>query len=298
MPETTPQTAVPHSDIEPRVTTTVAARIGATHKWVRIVAIAMTAFVAVLLAGSVISIAVGMSASARAPLIYVGIGLAIATLVYILPVIALHRYIRAMHALQVHKTLFSFERTAAAGRTFWRTAGVVASIILFANVYSVTKSSLIPNYRAAVRKAKQRRTLSDIKSIGLALERYAQEHHRYPNAQSISALAHTLEPRYIQKLPVADGWGRPLRYVTLCDDGWCHAYCVLSAGEDGNADHGDDQLLALAAGRRPELREPARADGDGPPNVFDAAMNRDVVHGSGRFLIRPPESLGALENSK
>jgi general secretion pathway protein G len=97
----------------------------------------------------------------------------------------------------------------------------------------------IPNFVVAVDRGKQKRTVADIRSIGIAVEAYAVDHGRYPpNVMAPTPVAGAgdenlerhLAPVYIRELPVMDGWGNPILYSSDADGS---SYVIYSAGKDG-----------------------------------------------------------------
>jgi Type II secretion system (T2SS), protein G len=84
--------------------------------------------------------------------------------------------------------------------------------------------------------AHQRRTMSDIYSIGTAVEAYAIDHDSYPQAASIDELAHFLQPTYIKQMPLTDGWNHAFRYQTWkekAESKGPDSYAIASPGENG-----------------------------------------------------------------
>jgi hypothetical protein len=100
-------------------------------------------------------------------------------------------------------------------------AGIVAAIF-------------IPNFLDATQKAKQKRTASDMRALGAALEAYgAQSEGRYPDATTASALVAQLAGHGYQG-GSADGWKRELRWTCLDPtEGGCSSYELASSGRDG-----------------------------------------------------------------
>ena len=99
-------------------------------------------------------------------------------------------------------------------------AGIVAAI-------------LVPNFLDAMQKAKQKRTLADMRSIGTALESYAAENDRYPEASDTATLIAQLAAHGFGG-GSQDGWKNELRWSCLePGDGGCHSYELASAGRDG-----------------------------------------------------------------
>jgi len=111
-------------------------------------------------------------------------------------------------------------------------------------IIGILAAIAIPNLLTAISKAKQKRTLLDIKTIAVAWEARATDMNRY-NAGggiegvsiplSISSLASSLEPTYSKRIPSRDGWGKP--FTCLIDQDWgassiAQRYVIISGGAD------------------------------------------------------------------
>ena len=94
----------------------------------------------------------------------------------------------------------------------------VVAVGLFAvAILGILAAIAIPNFLTAIQRAKQKRTMADMRVLGTQLEERKANERRYPNS-----LAET--PK--------DGWGRNLRYIC-----WpeleCTGYALISGGKDG-----------------------------------------------------------------
>ncbi len=122
----------------------------------------------------------------------------------------------------------------------------------------------IPNLNRALNRSKQNRTMSDIRSIATAIEAYSMDHASWRPAETLSdrQLHALLEPKYISKLPAADGWTHPIRirFPKTASDAPV-GYVIWSPGRDGKRD----------------------AMWKGPTTNFD----NDVVYSDGTFLQYP-----------
>jgi type II secretory pathway pseudopilin PulG len=104
------------------------------------------------------------------------------------------------------------------------------------------------NLSIAAERSRQKRTMSNVRSVAVALESYATDTNAYPRVRSIDELASILEPKYVKQLPRVDGWGMPLVYeAAACDRGPCHRYYVASGGENRIVD--EKTLTAYGSGK-------------------------------------------------
>lgn len=107
----------------------------------------------------------------------------------------------------------------------------------------------IVNYFAALTRARQKRTVADIRTIAMAWEARASETMRYnaagftfpSGAMSHEQLSNMLMPTYAKTLPRMDGWSRPLEFSLVppaagAAAGGATGYAIRSAGRDGRFD--------------------------------------------------------------
>ena len=138
-------------------------------------------------------------------------------------------------------------------------------------VAGIVAALVIPNFLDAMQKAKQKRTLADMRSIGAALEAYAADSGGYPEAADTAVLIAQLAAHGYGG-GSQDGWKNELRWSCLeqGDDG-CDSYELASAGRDGvfASEPGDYEEGAFAV------------------NEYDS----DLVLANGLF-VRWPESQG------
>jgi hypothetical protein len=88
------------------------------------------------------------------------------------------------------------------------------------------------NLAGSTSHAPVKRTMSDLRSLGFALESRAVDFGGYPPTGGIDELAPVLAGAYMRSVPRVDGWGRPLRYEAI-GSGAGQRYFVGSAGADG-----------------------------------------------------------------
>lgn len=138
-------------------------------------------------------------------------------------------------------------------------AGIVAAIV-------------IPNFVDAVEKAKQKRTVADIRFVGTTWMAYATDHFDDGAADlpvgdlPFERLEALLVPEYAVELPTTDGWGHPL------------AFRIVSSGTSGLA-----ALEIQSPGRDGVLEPPPAGDSPFPAISYD----RDIVWRDGQFVAYP-----------
>lgn len=83
----------------------------------------------------------------------------------------------------------------------------------------------------ALDRAKQRATMSDMRTVSRALESYAVDNSYLPrDSGGLVALKNELIPYATQVLPTRDHWGHDMLYDL---DGGTGAYSLISYGKDG-----------------------------------------------------------------
>ena len=133
-------------------------------------------------------------------------------------------------------------------------------LLIVVAIIGIIVAIAIPNLLNAIQRAKQRRTMGDIRSIATAIEAYAVDMNRYPPAagaydlpvapagrddRSAATMYNYVSPTYIKAVPLADGWNSWFLYATDTNG---TVYVLVSAGKDGStsqrhpADGPDDRL--------------------------------------------------------
>lgn len=132
---------------------------------------------------------------------------------------------------------FNLQIMAPAARPKKSTASiiliVVAVIVGVIIILGIIAALTIPNLLTAQQRAKQRRTMSDMRSLAVAIETYQVDCAAYPNCKTINELADVLSPFYIKVTPIVDGWEKPFKYE-LKKEG--EGYCLISFGKNGVQD--------------------------------------------------------------
>lgn len=104
-------------------------------------------------------------------------------------------------------------------------------LLIVVAIVGILAAIAVPNLLNALDRGKQKRTMMDLRTIGVAVETYQVDNSHYPVAVDAAALAVVLEPDYIKRLPEHDGWGNPF-IVTSTN----LSMTVLSKGKDAAGD--------------------------------------------------------------
>jgi hypothetical protein len=109
--------------------------------------------------------------------------------------------------------------------------------------------------RGNVDRARQKRTVADLRNAMTAVESFAAKEGRYPEASSIEELARLLEPDHVARLPRVDAWGRPLRYESWKSSESSpgpDSYLLASPGRDGTWEPVDLRAVEPRSTRSPD----------------------------------------------
>lgn len=123
----------------------------------------------------------------------------------------------------------------------------VLELLIIGAIIAILVAIGIVNYMNAINRARQKRTVNDIRIIAHAWEARATDTQSYmiagytfPSGAPVTheALVTALRPTYLRDIPRVDGWLRPLQFavtpeVTGTDSG---GYAIRSAGRDGTFD--------------------------------------------------------------
>jgi type II secretion system protein G len=120
-------------------------------------------------------------------------------------------------------------------------------LLIVVAIIGIIVAIAIPNLLNAIQRAKQKRTMADMRSIGTAAEAYAVDTNRYPAAAGwaypsgcsypsttfTSAIAGVLAPTYIRTIPLKDGWNSWFVYSSFNNS---LDYVIASNGKNGTSD--------------------------------------------------------------
>ncbi|MDQ3282447.1 MAG: type II secretion system protein GspG [Acidobacteriota bacterium] len=127
-------------------------------------------------------------------------------------------------------------RERSRGFTLLELLVVVAIIAIIAAIATMA-------YLSAIERARQKRTVNDMRIIATAWEARASETSSYTAAGyafpgtsvAYETLLTALTPTYTRKLPRTDAWGRPLEFAV----GEGKEYAIRSMGRDGKVEGGE-----------------------------------------------------------
>jgi general secretion pathway protein G len=149
-------------------------------------------------------------------------------------------------------------------------------LLVVVAIIGILAAIAIPNLLTAIERARQKRTMVDMRSLATAWESRNTEVLRYNAAGAavydgcdqkadLTTVISALTPTYIRSVPRVDGWGH--LFEAYLDHAWsdtttAQKYVIMSMGSDAIFD--DNGLT-------------------GPFTSFDC----DIVYASGQFLAYP-----------
>ena len=146
-------------------------------------------------------------------------------------------------------------------------------LLIVVAIIGILAAIAIPNLLTAVQRAKQKRSMADIRSIATAWEARATDLNRYNAAGvtlptgsvTITNLTTFLSPTYVKTFPQRDGWGT--NWGLAADQAWgtgtnAQRYVIISYGKDA---------------------QPEGSYRGGATNIWDC----DIVYENGSFVQYP-----------
>lgn len=117
-------------------------------------------------------------------------------------------------------------RPAAKGGSTSMTAiivGIAIGGVVLLAVIGILAAIAVPNLLTAMQRSRQKRTMADMRVVGIAIQSYIEEKNAAPPGHSISEISGELGA-----VPTTDGWGTLYAYEALPDGG----YVIASGGAD------------------------------------------------------------------
>ena len=107
-------------------------------------------------------------------------------------------------------------------------------LLIVVAIIGIIAAIAIPNLLNAINRGRQKRTMADMRSIGTALESYSVDFNFYPKvaATNMTSWQPYLEPTYIKRLPLNDGWNQMLVAVGTTAG---TSYTIYSKAKGGGA---------------------------------------------------------------
>ncbi|HEV2722403.1 MAG TPA: prepilin-type N-terminal cleavage/methylation domain-containing protein [Thermoanaerobaculia bacterium] len=147
-------------------------------------------------------------------------------------------------------------------------------LLIVVAIIGILAAIAIPNLLTALQRAKQKRTMADMRELAIGWEARQIDTGRYNAAAAgygsinqpvdIAVLEGAIVPTYAKHIATVDGWNTPFQYFT--DISWggapANQYLITSAGKDGTF----DSTIT-----------------PGPTYNFDC----DIVYSAGVFLAYP-----------
>lgn len=150
----------------------------------------------------------------------------------------------------------------------------IVELLIVVAIIAILAAIAMFNYFNGIQRARQKKTMADIRGIATAWEARESDMKGYnaagftvPAAEiSSTEVDLLLTPTYTKSLPHVDGWGRPLMFEMDHPVGGppATAYAVRSAGADGVFQTSYSQ---------------------GPTSSFDC----DIVYSNGAFICYPSQ---------
>jgi type II secretory pathway pseudopilin PulG len=135
---------------------------------------------------------------------------------------------RSPNQLSLDEVAVVYEVTGGGRRLV---VAIIAITLIGIMVTGVIAAIAVPNLLTAIQRAKQKRTLSDMQTIGALIERYKVEKGYYPEVRTMEELA-GVDPEAAKLRN--DAWDHEYR-ISSALEGWF----LASAGKDGTFEHED-----------------------------------------------------------
>jgi type II secretion system protein G len=122
----------------------------------------------------------------------------------------------------------------------------IIELLVVLAIIGLLAAIAIPMYMNSINRARQAKTMADMKEIAMAWELRASDRKSYnaagatftlpPNQAAPYDISAILEPTYMRAMPKVDGWGHPLEFVTdqpFRGTTGAQTYAIRSPGRNG-----------------------------------------------------------------
>ena len=105
-------------------------------------------------------------------------------------------------------------------------------LLVVVAIIGIMVAIAVPALRSAIERARQRRTIAEMRSLATAVSSYGVDFGVVPQLSwgAASELRPYLEPTFVRQVPAVDGWQRVFMY-----EGTGQGYTISSYGGDGAA---------------------------------------------------------------
>lgn len=149
----------------------------------------------------------------------------------------------------------------------------LVELLMVVAIIGILAVIAIPNLVTALQRAKQKKTMVNIRNIATAWEARSSDFSQYNAAGlagadisiPITTVADMLSPTYIRTPPVTDGWGRQLS-----------SYVDAAVGSNVSANH-----YAIASPGRDGVYNAAQ------PSGGFSGFDCDIIYANGTFVTYP-----------
>jgi type II secretion system protein G len=103
-------------------------------------------------------------------------------------------------------------------------------LLIVVAIIGIIAAIAIPALSSAIQRARQKRTMVELRTVATAVSSYATDFAFVPKVPSgvVEDITPYLVPTYLKVLPYLDGWRQPMLYFSAGLD-----YTVRSMGSDG-----------------------------------------------------------------
>jgi type II secretion system protein G len=128
-------------------------------------------------------------------------------------------------------------------------------LLIVVAIIGIIAALLIPNFLDALQKAKQKRTVADMRNTGTAMFSWLTDQvgaaaagasnsnvnlASYGTAVSVTTMASILTPQYLQDIPSLDGWKTPYEYYLNTANPLAQQVMAIRSKGRGGATGGTD----------------------------------------------------------
>ena len=109
----------------------------------------------------------------------------------------------------------------------------LVELLIVVAIIGIIAAIAIPALRSAIERARQKRTVADMRSVATAVSSYGVDFGFAPKVATgtVDDILPYIKPTYMRNLPLVDGWSNPFHYVAEGLE-----YTVMSYGADGTPD--------------------------------------------------------------